>query len=173
MGDVTVQPSGIEGLGLFAARHFSPGERIRQVHIVREITVEAPLRPELGERWDHCDYPDGRMVLVGFPDRHLNHSCEPNCYTQYVGRKTYLVAWREIELGAELTIDYNINLTAGTTWPCHCGSSRCTGRVAGDYFQLPRERQLEYLPLLAEWFVRRHQERLDALRQGASRPSAD
>jgi hypothetical protein len=37
--------------------------------------------------------------------------------------------------------------------------------VAGDFFKLPVEWQLEYRPLLADWFVRRHRERLAALDQ--------
>jgi len=28
---------------------------------VREVTPQAPLREEFGERADHCDYPDGKM----------------------------------------------------------------------------------------------------------------
>ncbi len=37
--------------------------------------------------------------------------------------------------------------------------------VAGSFFRLPREWQLEYRPLMAEWFVRRHRERLAVLDQ--------
>jgi hypothetical protein len=56
---VEVKQSAIEGLGLFACRAFDPGEQIHQINVIREITVEAPLREDLGERFDHCDYPDG------------------------------------------------------------------------------------------------------------------
>lgn len=80
MTDVDVRPSGIEGLGVFAARAFRAGDRIRRVNVVREITPEAPLREDLGERADHCNYPDGKVVLYGLPDRCLNHSCHPNAY---------------------------------------------------------------------------------------------
>jgi SET domain-containing protein len=161
--DVEVRASPIEGLGLFAARPFKAGERIRRVKVVREVTAEAPLREELGERWDHCDYPDGRVVLLGFPDRHTNHSCDPSAWVLYAGEGAWLVARRDLAPGDEITCDYNINVAGGTSWPCHCGARRCRGVTTGDFFLLPPDVQREYRPLLAEWFVRRHEAEVTAL----------
>lgn len=157
---IDVGPSLIEGLGLFSRYAIKAGDRIRRINVVREITVEAPLREARGERWDHCDYPDGKVVLLGYPDRHLNHSCDPNAYIVYEGDSSSIVARRDIAAGEEITCDYNINITGGTAWPCHCGAPRCQGTVVGDFFGLPPEVQREYRPLLAQWFVRRHAERL-------------
>ena len=171
-GSVEVRPSRIEGLGMFALRSFRPGERIKQINVVREVTSEFPLHVELGERTDHCDYPDGKVVLLGFPDRHINHSCDPNAYELYDGGSPSLVALRTIEPGDEIVVDYNINITAGTAWLCTCGATRCRGVVVGDFFLLPRERQREYRPLLADWFVRRNRERIALLdlERGVSAP---
>lgn len=164
MPDIAVAASGMEGLGIFAARPFAAGEQIRQINMCREITPEQPLRADLGERADHCDYPDGRIVLLGYPDRHVNHSCHPNAYVVYAGDSSWFVARREIQPGDEITIDYNINISGGTAWPCHCGAARCNGMVVGDFFLLPTALQVEYRPLLADWFVRRHAERLNSMR---------
>jgi hypothetical protein len=161
--DVVVGPSRIEGLGVFAARPFRTGERIRRINVVREITPDAPIREELGERVDHCSYPDGKVVLFGPPDRYLNHSCDPNTWEQYEGRASYLVARREIAGGEEITCDYNINIADGTAWPCRCGAARCLGTTVGDFFRLPPGMQREYRPFLADWFVRRHSDRLATL----------
>lgn len=166
--DVEVRKSSIEGLGLFAGRAFRAGQRIRRVNVVREVTADEPLREDLGERQDHCDYPDGRVVLLGFPDRHVNHSCDPSAYVVYDGSATWLVARRGIAAGDEITCDYNINIAGGTSWPCHCGAARCRGETIGDFFLLPAEAQREYRPLLADWFVRRHRDRIDALDRDAS-----
>jgi len=163
MSDVEVRPSSIEGLGLFAVRGFCARQRIRQINVVREVTPNHPLRPELGERADHCDYPDGKVVLLGAPDRHVNHCCDPNAYVLYEGNHSFLVARRDIAVGEEITVDYNINITGGTAWPCHCGAARCTGTTVGDFFRLPLDIQREYRPFLAEWFVRAHRDRLKAL----------
>lgn len=156
MLDVEVRPSGIEGFGVFAVRSFQEGSRIRQVNVVREVTPEAPIREDLGERADHCNYPDGKVVLYGPPDCFLNHSCDPNAYESFEAGATFLVARRDIAAGAEITCDYNINIADGTSWPCRCGATRCLGTVVGDFFRLPTQRQREYRPLLAGWFLDRH-----------------
>jgi SET domain-containing protein len=169
--DVEVRPSGIEGLGVFALRSYAAGERIRRVNIVREVTKDAPLREDLGERIEHCAYPSGKIVLWGFPDRHVNHSCDPNAYALEEGdgsRVVYMTARRPIAAGEEITFDYNVNLSGGSSWPCRRGAKRCAGETIGDFFKLPRERQVEYLPLLAGWFIEMHRARIDALRREAS-----
>jgi SET domain-containing protein len=158
--DVEVKPSSIEGLGLFALTPIKCGQGIRRINVVREITPEAPLREDLGERFDHCDYPDGKTVLLGFPDRHINHSCDPNAWVHYEKDACYLYARRAIAAGDEITCDYNLNITGGTSWPCHCGTARCRGETLGDFFKLPPEIQREYRPLLANWFIRRYRDRL-------------
>jgi SET domain-containing protein len=163
MQDLQVKSSPIEGLGLFATRDFAVGERIARVNVVREVTSDAPIREDLGERIDVCAYPDGRVVLIGFPERHVNHSCDPNAYEYFEGHTSDLVARRNITCGDEITIDYNINISNGTAWPCHCGAIRCNGQVIGDFFRLPVERQREYRPLLAKWFILRHGSRLEVL----------
>ena len=163
MGDVEARPSGIDGLGVFAVRSFRAGDRIRQVNVVREVTPDAPIREDLGERTDHCNYPDGKVVLYGAPDRHLNHSCDPNAYEVFEEGATFLVARRDIAAGTEVTCDYNINIANGTAWPCRCGAIRCQGEVVGDFFGLPKQLQREYRPSLAGWFVRQHRERIEAL----------
>jgi SET domain-containing protein len=163
MADVELKVSCIEGLGVFAARSFHTGERIRRVNVVREVTPASPIRDELGERVEHCAYPDGKVVLWGAPDRHVNHSCDPNSWLLYEGDACFFVARREIATGDEITCDYNINIADGTAWPCKCAAARCRGEVAGDFFHLPMQWQREYRPLLAEWFVRRHRERVAEL----------
>jgi SET domain-containing protein len=160
---IDVRPSPIEGQGVFAVRPFGAGEQIRRVHIVREVTEDAPIRTEAGERIEHCGYPDGKVVLWGFPDRHLNHSCDPNAYEHYDGDAISIVARRGIASGEEITVDYNVNTSGGHSWPCHCGAARCRGESVGDFFALPRKQQHEYRPLLAVWFVRRHDEQLREL----------
>lgn len=161
MAEVEVRSSGIEGHGMFACRSFRPGERIGRVNVIREITTEAPIRPDVGESVDHCSYPDGRVVLWGSPDRHVNHSCDPNAWLLYnADVSPYFVARRDIAAGDEITCDYSINAGDGGGWPCSCGSARCRGVVVGGYFGLPAELQREYRPFLAEWFVRRNRERL-------------
>jgi hypothetical protein len=161
--EVEVGPSVIEGLGVFARRSFRTGDRIRRVNVVRQVTAKSPIREDLGERLNHCAYPNGRVLLLGIPDRHINHSCDPNAYEWFEDDSSYIVARRNIRAREEITLDYNINITGGTAWPCRCRSTRCRGEVAGDFFGLPREWQREYRPFLASWFVERNRDRVHAL----------
>ena len=50
--------------------------------------------------------------------RYINHACNPNCYTDIVGRTIWILAARRIRMGEELTYDYNTEGVAGI--PCHC-----------------------------------------------------
>lgn len=158
---VAVRPSGIEGLGIFALGPAREGEVIAAVPVVREVSAEAPIREDRGERRDHCSYPDGKVLLIGYPTRHVNHSCDPNAWERFGdGTSSALVARRAIAAGDEITIDYAINASGGDSWPCRCGAARCRGTVEGEFFNLSPALQREYRPLLAEWFVRRHAARL-------------
>eukprot|EP00741_Cyanophora_paradoxa_P013958 tig00020723_g13475.t1 len=62
--------------------------------------------------------------------RFINHSCEPNCYTQlvtYKGRKKVVIfSGRRIPKGGELTYDYKFPPEEERA-PCFCGAARCSG----------------------------------------------
>ena len=50
--------------------------------------------------------------------RFINHSCTPNCWWEVVGHTIWIRASRRIEIGDELTYDYE---TVGDhTIPCRC-----------------------------------------------------
>ena len=40
----------------------------------------------------------------------------------------------------------------------------CRRTIVSSFFELPVELQLEYLPLLNEWFIAEHREQVEALR---------
>lgn len=163
--DVEVRESPVEGLGVFARRRFEAGELIRAVNVVREVTADAPLRPEQGERFEHCAYPDGKVVLYGEPDCFYNHSCDPNAWARYRGGPAEIVARHPIDAGDEIRVDYLVNNSGGDSWPCHCGADRCRGMTGVSFFTLPEDHQRDYLPLLAHWFEARHREELAELRR--------
>jgi hypothetical protein len=113
MNDIEVKTSPTQGPGIFAGRPFRASDRIRRVTSARQITAESPIREDLGERTDHCDYADRKVLLLGFPDRHINHSRDPNAYEWFEGEASYFVASRDISAGGEITCDYNVNITGG------------------------------------------------------------
>jgi hypothetical protein len=159
-----VSNSPIHGKGLFAAIRFRKGDRILQFDDSRAVTDEHPLRFEEGES-PTClgNLQGGKVIAMQAPECYLNHSCDPNSYAHSQGNWRYLIALRDIPAGEEITIDYAINNSTGYIGECNCGSQRCRGTLLGDFFQLPRELQVAYLPLLDCWFVDEYAERLKFL----------
>ena len=171
--DVYVKTSPIHGLGVFARRTFATGETIL-VREERPVTPEKPLDASAGEFEYHCDWlENGRQVYLGYPARHINHSCDPNAFLAERDGLHHIVALRPIRPNEEIVNHYGINLWDGETWTCHCGSDRCLGTVPGDFFSLPLDLKLELSPLLAPWFVAEHRDLYRAFLHEAGLTEAD
>jgi hypothetical protein len=166
MPDVYVAESKIHGLGVFAARAFEEGETVLLMDDSRVVDEGHLLRPEAGEYAHHCDYlAGGKVILQGWPERHINSSCDPNAYARRAGGESLVIARRAIAAGEEITTDYIIDCDGGIVWRCRCGSARCRVIIVSSFFELPAPLQAEYLPLLNEWFVAEHRGRVAALRE--------
>ena len=101
------------------------------------------------------------------PERYINHCCRPNTFVQTRDGLRHVIALRPIAAGEEITYDYCVNGYGDTIWTCDCRDPQCRRTMHSDFFHLPLDLQLEYLPLLDEWFrreragdVRRLEERL-------------
>jgi hypothetical protein len=159
---VAVLQSAIEGLGVFAARPFRQGEAIHELDDSRIVDALHPLDP--GDDARHCDYLEGgKVVLMQPPERHINHSCDPNTYVKTLDGRRLVIALREIQPGEEITYDYAINGGGDTVWTCHCGAARCRHQIHSDFFHLPDELQRKYLPLLDDWFRRERAAEIERL----------
>jgi hypothetical protein len=154
--DVYVKTSPIHGLGVFARRTFATGEGV-VFRNERPVTIEQPLDPARGEVEQHCVWTQGgRQLYLGFPARFVNHSCDPNAFVAERDGVSQIVALKPIRAHEEVVIHYGIDLSGATPWKCSCGSDRCLGVVAGDFFELPLDTQIELSPFLSPWFIREH-----------------
>jgi hypothetical protein len=97
------------------------------------------------------------------PERHINHSCDPNTFVRTLNGVRYVFALRDIAASAEVTYDYCINGFGDVVWMCHCGAPRCRGTIHSDFFHLPFALQIEYLPLLDTWYVSEYRPAVDDL----------
>lgn len=71
----------------------------------------------------------GKHVVDGFGvAAFVNHSCRPNCVTDIIGGRIWIIARRKIEPGEELTYDYNL-FDGEDDAPCTCGAERCRGSM--------------------------------------------
>jgi hypothetical protein len=160
--DVAVRSSTIEGLGVFAARPFPKGAVVQVIDDSRVVDDLHPLGP--GDEARHCDYLEaGKVVLMRSPERHINHSCDPNTYVKTVDARRLVIALRDIQDGEEITYDYCINGGGDTVWSCHCGAARCRRQIHSDFFHLPVELQRAYLSLLDDWFRRERSSDIERL----------
>jgi hypoxanthine phosphoribosyltransferase len=158
---VEVRQSAIHGDGVFALQAIPRGAVIHRLDDSRVVDDAHPIRPDLGENPEHCDWlPDGTTVLMQRPAGYVNHSCNPNVSVYSVNGKRFITAMRDIPAGEEITFDYAINAVDGDVWECKCGEPTCRGRHKCDFFSLPESRQLEYLPYLDPWFAQVHRERI-------------
>lgn len=134
---LTIQPSTVEGRGLFAARAIEAGE----VLIVYGGTAASDA--EIEKLRPHSSMAVAEGVNLIRPDedsgQFLNHSCDPNAWML---NAVTLVARRRIGAGEEITMDYAlVSAQAGWSMPCSCGSNLCRGVVTGADWQRPELQQ--------------------------------
>lgn len=85
----------------------------------------------------------------------LNHSCDPNCETDIVDGRVWIIAARDIESGEELTYDYGYDYENWEDHPCLCGASTCIGYIVSleDHQKLRREMRDKDLTPPGRWWV--------------------
>ena len=135
-----VRPSGVHGLGAFAAADLPAGTKLGR-YAGRRFNAEEAAAMD----WDRTltylfGLSDGTMIdgaRRGNAMRHLNHACEPNCEAREEhgarGRLELAIhTLREVRAGEELFLDYALTVDAAEgpgDYPCHCGSLRCRGTM--------------------------------------------
>ena len=69
---------------------------------------------------------DGKTVINGHGmAMYINHSCDPNCETEELRGRVWVMSIREIAPGEELTYDYNLYDGDEDEALCNCGSANC------------------------------------------------
>jgi SET domain-containing protein len=74
---------------------------------------------------------DGKRIIDGHGmAMFINHSCEPNCETDEIDGRVWIIALRNIKAGEELTYDYMLYDGAEDDPAlCSCGSKKCRGTM--------------------------------------------
>ena len=145
--DVVSRPSPIAGLGLFAARDFTLGERISPY--TGTTTSLQPTEASMHGKVYTLEVAPGRW-LDGSPDtnptRHANHACHPNAELIWNEQEStaWLTASQPIAAGAEITFDYGFSLAESLFHPCACGASDCIGRIIAPPLRPALRRHLRF-----------------------------
>ncbi len=137
-----VRKSGIQGLGVFAARKLRKGQRVIEYTGERISNAEADRRYDDDKMKRHHTFLftlDNKTVIDGAVDggdaRLINHSCDPNCEAVIEGKGIFIYALKTIHPGTELAYDYKYERTGendaelGKIYACRCGSDNCRGTI--------------------------------------------
>jgi hypothetical protein len=143
--------TGDRGVGVFAARRFSPGDTV-MMDFDGDYYDEVLSYEELCQRNIALKYPlqvgpDLFRIPSGTIDDFINHSCDPNTGIRLYARGAVILAIQPIEIHDEITFDYSTYLNNPyERITCHCGSENCRG-VIGNFTTLPTDSQRRYLAL--------------------------
>jgi hypothetical protein len=70
----------------------------------------------------------------------LNHSCDPNCETNEINNRIWILAIRDIAPGEELTYDYCLYDGDEEEADCNCGATSCRSTMYSPEETARRER---------------------------------
>lgn len=142
---IVLQTSPIQGIGTFATETIHAGELLMLVTGGLVVTPEdrragkIVLAPDM---YNQESLPgDLKILTPKLFQYYINHSCNPNAIDiTKSSNSTQYVAWRDIQVGEEVTTDYGI-YGGATLEPCECKSEVCRGRVTPDDWQIPEVQQ--------------------------------
>ena len=153
---IVVKKSGIDRKGVFATKDIKKGEVVNVWH-PKQIIFEEDMNKLPKDEQNHTTPTgDGKYMVMGIPERYVNHSCDPNTYVK--NKKD--MALKDIKKGEEITSDYSISGIDDWKMDCLCGSKNCRKIVYGDFFKLPIEMQRKYIPYLEDWFKEKFRDKL-------------
>ena len=158
-----VRGSDVHGRGMFAIKDIPEGTEVIE-YLGERIDKEESNRRGNALFDESKDTGGAQVYLFTLDDdwdldgnfdwntaRLVNHSCEPNCEAQIdEDLGIWLVALREIEEGEELTFNYGFDLEDYRKHPCHCGSRKCVGYIAGEDYWPKWRRKLKKKKAKAE-----------------------
>ncbi|UXH79758.1 SET domain-containing protein [Roseateles amylovorans] len=129
--ELTVGPSPIDGLGVFAGEAIPARRKIGEMRGEVVPVREARRRIE-GKRRIHVVEVTHKTAIDATRSdcalRHVNHSCSPNAVLRIRQGRAEFYAMRDIEPGEEICADYGESHHEGRL-RCRCGAPNCKGRL--------------------------------------------
>lgn len=129
--------SGIHGSGVFASVDIPDGTRVIEYTGERITKTESKRREQQrlarqARGGDDCVYifdVSPKFDLDGRRSRSIarliNHSCAANCSAENIDGRIWIIAKRDIPVGAEITFDYGYAFSEWRLHPCRCGAKGC------------------------------------------------
>ena len=142
---IIIKNSKIHSLGVYAKKAIKKGTRVIEYVGEKVTKAESSRRAEkpLNENSENEEL--GAVYLFELNKRHdidgyvkyntaryINHSCNPNCESDVIKGKIYIIALRDIEKGEELTYNYGYGWDDYADHPCYCGTKDCMGFILAE-----------------------------------------
>ena len=126
---LVIRSSSIHAAGCYTMRPIKRGVRIVEYDGPRLSKEEADIRYE-GRYVTYLFACGEKEVIDGFGTAmFLNHCCNPNCESDNIGGRVFIVAIRDIAAGEELTYEYNLHDSDDDEADCYCGAEKCRGTM--------------------------------------------
>lgn len=122
MPNVIIKKSTINNKGIFANRYFKKGDLV--IKWKPKVISIQEFNTLVKKHNIYLTKQDGKCFLMQPPEKHMNHSCDPN--TKAINNSD--VAIKNIKIGEEITSNY-LNSSPIDPFQCNCGSKKCRGRL--------------------------------------------
>ncbi len=144
---ITQKRSKIHSRGIFAKKDIPEGTKVIE-YVGEKITkAESDRRADVILKKAANDVEHGSVYIFQLNKRHdidghvsyntarlINHSCDPNCDTDIIRGKIWIMSFKDIKKGEEITYNYGYDLEDYEEHPCRCGSKNCVGYILNDEF---------------------------------------
>ncbi len=121
-----IRSSAIHAAGCYTTTPVPKGQRVVEYTGPRISKKEADERYQNSPTTYLFGIGDGATVIDGHGTAmFINHSCAPNCETDEIDERVWIIALRDIQAGEELTYDYNLYDGDESEARCNCGASTC------------------------------------------------
>jgi uncharacterized protein len=127
--ELSVQPSRIDGLGVFAAQAITARRKIGEIRGESISVDEARIRATRSERIMIVELSPKRAIdfsKSADPMRYTNHGCRPNARLDISQGRVEFYALRAIAPGEEITVHYGETHHQGRL-ACRCWAPGCSG----------------------------------------------
>ncbi len=142
-----VRMSSIHNKGVFARKDIEEGTRVIEYVGERVTKAESDRRADIPLGNHKHSKENGAVYLFQLTKRHdidgyvsyntarfINHSCDPNCESDIIRGKIWIVAIRDIKKGEELSYNYGYDIDSYEDHKCRCGAKNCIGYILGEEY---------------------------------------
>jgi SET domain-containing protein len=121
-----IRSSSIHAAGCYTTSPIPKGVKVVEYTGPRITKKEADARFQDSTITYLFGIGDGSTVISGHGmAMYINHSCDPNCETEELEGRVWVMSIRPIAPGEELTYDYNLYDGDEDDARCYCGATKC------------------------------------------------